>query len=96
MRGRGPSTLTPTDMPDNGMQIVRRALPYLWPSDAPWVRYRVVIALSVLVFAKLIAVGTPFFYKAAVDALAGEGDSAAWMLARASSRAIPAWPGPKW
>ncbi|WP_434547469.1 ABCB family ABC transporter ATP-binding protein/permease [Pseudooceanicola nitratireducens] len=68
-------------MPDNGMQIVRRALPYLWPSDAPWVRYRVVIALSVLVFAKLIAVGTPFFYKAAVDALAGEGDSAAWMLA---------------
>ena len=81
MRGRGPSTLTTTDMPDNGMQIVRRALPYLWPSDAPWVRYRVVIALSVLVFAKLIAVGTPFFYKAAVDALAGEGDSAAWMLA---------------
>ncbi|MEC7794334.1 MAG: ABC transporter ATP-binding protein/permease [Pseudomonadota bacterium] len=81
MRGRGPSTLTTTDMPDNGMQIVRRALPYLWPSDAPWVRYRVVTALSVLVFAKLIAVGTPFFYKAAVDALAGEGDSAAWMLA---------------
>jgi ATP-binding cassette subfamily B protein len=30
--------------------------------------------------AKLIGVGTPFFYKAAVDTLAGEGQSAAWML----------------
>ena len=81
MRGSGPSTLTTTEMPDNGMKIVRRALPYLWPDDAPWVRYRVVIAISVLFLAKLIAVGTPFLYKAAVDSLAGDGDSATWMLA---------------
>nr|WP_148234784.1 ABC transporter ATP-binding protein/permease [Pseudooceanicola batsensis] len=67
-------------MPQNGMAIVRRALPYLWPSDAPWVRRRVVIALTVLFIGKLIAVGTPFFYKAAVDSLAGEGDSAAWLM----------------
>jgi len=68
-------------MPDNGMQIVRRALPYLWPEDQPWVRRRVVIALAVLFVAKLVAVGTPFLYKAAVDSLGGDGDSAAWMLA---------------
>lgn len=37
------------------------------------------LALIALVAAKLVAVGTPFFYKGAVDALAGEG--AAWMLA---------------
>ena len=62
------------------MTIVRRVMPYLWPSDAPWVRHRVAWSLLILLAAKLIAVGTPFFYKAAVDALAGEGDSAAWML----------------
>lgn len=42
-------------------------------------RQRVVLALVMLVLAKVVAVGTPFFYKAAVDALAGDG--AAWVLA---------------
>ncbi|GGE21499.1 metal ABC transporter permease [Primorskyibacter flagellatus] len=74
------ATLTTTEMPRNGMTIVRRVMPYLWPSDAPWVRHRVAWSLLILLAAKLIAVGTPFFYKAAVDALAGEGESAAWML----------------
>ncbi|WP_323006969.1 ABC transporter ATP-binding protein/permease [Pseudorhodobacter sp.] len=54
------------------MQTIRRVIPYLWPSDAFWVRRRVVIALVLLVCAKIISVATPFFYKAAVDALAGE------------------------
>ena len=39
------------------------------------------LAVSLLVVAKLIAVATPIFYKAAVDALAGEGESAAMLLA---------------
>ena len=81
MRGRGRTTLTTTEVPENGGQIIRRALPYLWPSDNKAVRTRVVLAVAVLVVAKLVAVGTPFFYKAAVDALAGDGNSAAWMLA---------------
>ncbi len=63
----------------SGWRTIRRVAPYLWPADKPWVRKRVVLALVALVLAKLVAVGTPFFYKAAVDALAGEG--AAWMLA---------------
>jgi ATP-binding cassette, subfamily B, heavy metal transporter len=54
------------------MQTIRRVIPYLWPKDTFWVRRRVVIALVFLVFAKVISVSTPFFYKAAVDALAGE------------------------
>ncbi len=33
---------------------------------------RVVLSLAALLVSKLIAVGTPFFYKAAVDALAQE------------------------
>jgi ATP-binding cassette subfamily B protein len=52
-------------------------VPYLWPDDAPWVRVRVVAALGALILAKIIAVGTPFFYKAAVDMLAGDASDAA-------------------
>ncbi|WP_163849595.1 ABCB family ABC transporter ATP-binding protein/permease [Pseudooceanicola aestuarii] len=78
---RGPSTITDTQMPANGRRILTRVLPYLWPREHPWVKRRVVLSLSVLFLAKLVAVGTPFLYKAAVDALAQEGDSAAWLLA---------------
>ena len=63
----------------SGLRTIRRVAPYLWPADKPWVRQRVVLAIVMLVAAKVVAVITPFFYKAAVDALAGEG--AAWMLA---------------
>ncbi|GGO57886.1 ATP-binding cassette, subfamily B [Roseovarius pacificus] len=75
------TTLTTTEMPADGWATIRRVAPYLWPDGQGWVKRRVVLALLALVVAKLIAVGTPFFYKAAVDALAGEGDTAAWMLA---------------
>ena len=75
-----PKGAAKSEMPRNGMLIVRRVMPYLWPSDAPWVRRRVMWSLAILLLSKLIAVGTPFLYKAAVDALAGEGDSAAWLL----------------
>ena len=81
MRRRRHATLTTTEAPENGGEIVRRVLPYLWPAEHPWVKRRVVWSLLVLFVAKLIAVGTPFFYKAAVDVLAGEGDSAEWLMA---------------
>ena len=63
-----------------GWNVIRRVAPYLWPADEPWVKKRVVAALAVLVFAKIIAVTTPIFYKQAVDALAPEGASAATIL----------------
>jgi len=74
------SHLTTTEMPSNGWTTIRRVAPYLWPDDQPWVKQRVVLALIVLLLAKLVAVGTPFFYKAAVDALAGDATGAGWML----------------
>ncbi|MEO1137856.1 MAG: ABC transporter ATP-binding protein/permease [Pseudomonadota bacterium] len=74
-------TVTTTDSPGNGWRVIRRVAPYLWPDGQGWVKRRVVLALLALVVAKLVAVGTPFFYKAAVDALAGEGQSTGWMLA---------------
>ncbi len=65
----------------SGLSVIRRVAPYLWPAEHPWVKRRVVISLAVLVLSKLIAVGTPFFYKAAVDSLSGEAAAdAAWTL----------------
>ena len=63
-----------------GWNVIQRVVPYLWPEDAPWVRYRVVIALVVLLLSKVISVGTPLFYKQAVDALAPDGADAATIL----------------
>jgi ATP-binding cassette subfamily B protein len=57
----------------SGLRTIRKVAPYLWPDDQPWVKRRVVMAMGMLVLAKLIAVGTPILYKGAVDALADEG-----------------------
>lgn len=59
----------------SALRILRRVWPYVWPRKLFWVRRRVVLALSVLVLAKLVAVYTPMLYKAAVDRLADEGVS---------------------
>lgn len=59
-----------------GARTLRAVLPYLWSSDAPWVKRRVVLALCALVAAKIISVSTPFIYKQAVDVLAGEAKGA--------------------
>ncbi|MEL6643934.1 MAG: ABC transporter ATP-binding protein/permease [Pseudomonadota bacterium] len=64
----------------SGWRTVRKVAPYLWPEDQPWVKRRVVIAVIMLVLARVISVITPFFYKAGVDILAGEGPGPAWML----------------
>ena len=60
----------------SGWRVVHTVAPYLWPRDQAWVKHRVVWSLVVLFLAKLIAVGTPFFYKAAVDTLAEDAGSA--------------------
>jgi ATP-binding cassette, subfamily B, heavy metal transporter len=64
----------------SGWRTIRKVSPYLWPDDQPWVKHRVVWALVVLFVSKLIAVGTPFFYKAAVDMLSGDSPDPAWVL----------------
>ena len=79
-----PSKMTDWNAPEarrSGMNVVVKVAPYLWPDDKPWVKRRVVVALLMLLVAKLIAVGTPFFYKAAVDSLSGDTDNAAVWLA---------------
>ncbi len=54
----------------NGFQTVRTLLPYLWPSDAPSVRVRVILATLMLVAAKIATVYIPVVYSHAVDLLA--------------------------
>ncbi|MBA4352931.1 MAG: metal ABC transporter permease [Rhodobacter sp.] len=61
-----------TNRPANGWATIKRVLPYLWPPGEGWVKRRVVAALLLLVAAKIVSVSTPFLYKQAVDALAGE------------------------
>ena len=57
----------------SSLRTLRKVLPYLWPEGQNSVKIRVVLAMAVLILAKLIAVYTPVLYKGAVDALAGEG-----------------------
>lgn len=57
----------------SGLRTLRKVGPYLWPRGNRAVKLRVVLALAVLVLAKVIAVYTPMLYKGAVDGLAGEG-----------------------
>ncbi|HEY0276160.1 MAG TPA: ABC transporter ATP-binding protein/permease [Paenirhodobacter sp.] len=61
-------------------RTLRAVLPYLWPRGESWVKRRVLLALIFLVLSKAISVGTPFLYKAAVDALAGEARDEGWLL----------------
>ncbi|GAA4216808.1 ATP-binding cassette subfamily B protein [Sagittula marina] len=58
----------------SGLRTIKRMAPYLWPegADKRWVRWRVVIAMVLLVLAKVIAVTTPLLYKEAVDKLGGD------------------------
>jgi ATP-binding cassette, subfamily B, heavy metal transporter len=63
-----------------GWDTIRSVIPYLWPDGQAWVKRRVVLSLTMLMIAKIVAVGTPFLYKAAVDALAGETPSTFYIL----------------
>ncbi len=57
----------------SGWRTIRKVAPRLWPDDQPWVKRRVILAMLMLMASKMVAVYSPMLYKAAVDALAGEG-----------------------
>jgi ATP-binding cassette, subfamily B, heavy metal transporter len=72
-----------TDTPTRkgNLRTIRRVLPYLWPEGQSWVKRRVVLSLIALVLAQVFALIMPFFYRAAVDMLAGKTTDPGWMLA---------------
>jgi ATP-binding cassette subfamily B protein len=63
------SSDTPAE-PRNGLAALRRFLPYLWPSDRPGLRLRVVVAMILVLAAKAVTLAMPFAYKAAIDRMA--------------------------
>jgi ATP-binding cassette subfamily B protein len=52
--------------------VVKNVAPYLWPKGNKPARVRVVLALIVMISAKVISVTAPYLYKLAVDVLSGD------------------------
>ncbi|WP_413205763.1 ABCB family ABC transporter ATP-binding protein/permease [Rhodospirillum sp. A1_3_36] len=50
-------------------RIIGRLLPHLWPRNEPGLKLRVLLAIGLLIAAKVSNVWVPLFYKDAVDAL---------------------------
>ena len=74
-----------------GWKALRSLLPYLWPSGAPSLRLRVLLALAALVAAKVASVYIPVFYGRAVDVLSPAivgGDAALGDAALAGEGAV--------
>ncbi len=59
---------------------LRRLWPYIWPKDRGDLKIRVLVALVMLVGAKIATVTVPFFYKAAVDRLSPDPNDTATIL----------------
>lgn len=83
MRYRPSKSALPAD-PDqpraSGWATIAKVAPYLWPPGQTGLRTRVVLAMVALLISKLIAVGSPMLYKAAVDALAPTPLDAGWLV----------------
>jgi ATP-binding cassette subfamily B protein len=57
----------------DGWRTVARFLPYLWPKDNKALRWRISVAVVLIVMAKATTLSLPFFYKRAVDSMSLEG-----------------------
>ncbi len=66
-------TKTARDERNSGWRTIVKVSPYIWPDGQSWVKRRVIVALAMLVTAKLVSVVIPILYKGAVDGLANEG-----------------------
>ncbi len=62
--------------PETTLRALVNLWPYMWPADRPDLKWRVVIALVILVAAKVITVLIPYTYKWATDALVTPATSA--------------------
>ncbi len=60
---------------------MRRFVPYLWPSDAPGLRARIVAAFGFVILSKLVQVyGAPFALQGAIDRMAEGSRDLAWLV----------------
>ncbi|MEA2977724.1 MAG: ATP-binding cassette, subfamily heavy metal transporter [Alphaproteobacteria bacterium] len=62
---------------------IRRLWPYIWPTDRPDLKFRIMLAIALLFVAKLATMAVPFTFKWATDALTGQGTapvaSSSWL-----------------
>ena len=57
------------------LRTIRNLWPYMWPSDRPDLKARVLWASLFLVLAKVVLLAVPYFFKFATDALNGNLDA---------------------
>lgn len=65
----------------NPFGTLKNLWPYMWPTDRPDLKMRVLWASLFLVLSKLVLISVPYFFKWATDALNGNPDVASWMPA---------------
>ena len=72
------ATATPKVSADSGrtFSTLWNLWPYMWPSDRPDLKFRVVVAFAALIAAKVVAVLVPYSYKWVTDALTGQASAA--------------------
>ncbi|MEY4159755.1 MAG: hypothetical protein RLZZ136_376 [Pseudomonadota bacterium] len=80
-----------TDTRHDGWSTLRRFLPYLWPSDKPALRGRIVVALILIALSSGVQLYLPYLLKWAVDVMALSGPRVAqfamlYVLAYAAGR----------
>ncbi|KAG7838154.1 hypothetical protein KL943_000230 [Ogataea angusta] len=51
------------------IRILKDLLSYIWPRNNPWAKFRVVVALGMLIAAKVLNVQVPFFFKSIIDSM---------------------------
>ena len=73
----------PTVSSDRGktFSTIRNLWPYMWPSERPDLKMRVVWAALYLVLSKIVLIGVPYFFKWATDALNGQFLAPGWLPA---------------
>ncbi|WP_366657688.1 ABC transporter ATP-binding protein/permease [Fodinicurvata sp. EGI_FJ10296] len=81
VRASRPTEAPPPSNLRDDAAVVRTLLPYLWPPGEWGLRARVIVALALLIGAKIATVYVPLFYRDAVDALSGEGAEVSAALA---------------
>jgi ABC-type transport system involved in Fe-S cluster assembly fused permease/ATPase subunit len=69
------SNFKPTPRPPSRATLAttaRRLWPYIWPKDRADLKLRVVLAVALMIAAKVVTIAIPYAFKWATDALAGQ------------------------
>ncbi len=86
-----PPLTPPRGVAHDGWGTLRRFLPYLWPSERPGLRLRIVLAGVFVLASMALSMSMAFFLKWAIDAMTLKGPAAlqlamAWVVAYGAGR----------